>query len=344
MACSLGGSESAPSPTPRPPVIFTPTPLVSVTPLGTPFVIATATLPPTGAAVPNPGGGQVVATRVNCLPQTGWPVYTVVAGDTLGFIAQRTGSTVAQLAQANCLANTELIYIGQRLYVPALPAVATPIPSPNPNLPVFGQSLTVDPFWLDAFNRPTTYSDVVRINAGDVLNASRVVFYVNDPAGGPAIQVGSDEDPWDGAFVDYAFPTQGSYTFQALALNEANQASSTAFTIIYDPGFSPPGGQRNLLSITPYLAYDGGWYTLQPGITVAIAWPDAPVGATRVDFTLAPTGTGTTPQTIGTDLNPADGSLITWNVTSGITAHLQGVATMPDGSTVTSELVNVVSG
>lgn len=345
LACNLGGgSDATPVPTPLPtstPPALTSSPQVTDTPQ---FVIVTATPTPTGAAVTN--RTLAAPTLVNCTPQTTWPVYTVVAGDTLSRIAERVGSTVAQLASANCLSNTGLIFVGQRLYVPALPATQTPIATQDPNQPTFRADLTVQPFWLDSASRAVTYSDTARVNAGEVLNADRVDFYVNDPAGGPAIFIGQDVDPWDGAFVDYSFPAPGVYIFQAIARNDRAQRASATFSIRYDPAFVPPGGQRNQLTIAPALGLDGSFYRLAPGSTVTITWPDAPVGALRVDFTLAPTGTGTgqQAQTIGSDLNPADGSAISWGVSISGTGHIQGVAQMPDGSTQTSELLGIVVG
>lgn len=345
IACNLsGGSDATPVPTTFPtstPPALTPSPQGTAT---TQFVIVTATPTPTGAAVIN--RTLAAPTLTNCTPQTSWPLYTVVAGDTLSGIAERVGSTVAQLASANCLSNTGLIFVGQRLYVPAPPATQTPAATQDPNQPSFTDYLTVQPFWLDAIGVAVTYSDGVRINAGEVYNADTVDFYVNDPAGGPAIFIGQDADPWDGAFVDYSFPAAGNYTFQAIARNDVAQRASTVFSIRYDPNFVPPGGQRNRLTISPVLGQDSGFTRLAPGSTVTIAWPDTPAGALRVDFTLAPTGTGTgfQAQTIGSDLNPADGAAITWGVITGGSGHIQGVAEMPDGSTQTSELLGIVVG
>ena len=268
VACNLGsGGDQNTQPTPTLFPSLTP----SLAAAGTPTPTLAPSQTPTGAALPN--SGQVPPTQTNCSPQTGWPVYTVVAGDTLGVIAQRTGSTVAQLVTANCLSNAELIYVGQKLYVPRLPVTLTPvvvntpvtpqtvIPTQNPDAPVITQNLTVQPFWLDTSSRAATYSDTVRISLGEVLNADVVEFYVNDPNGGTPIYIGEDADPWDGAFVDYDFPESGSYTFSAVAANDQIHANSSSFTIRYDPNFSPPGGQRNLLTITPYTQFEGGCRT-----------------------------------------------------------------------------------
>lgn len=43
--------------------------------------------------------------------------YTVVSGDNLTSIANRYGTTVAQLVEWNNIANANLIYVGQRLLV-----------------------------------------------------------------------------------------------------------------------------------------------------------------------------------------------------------------------------------
>jgi LysM repeat protein len=44
--------------------------------------------------------------------------YTVKSGDTLAAIARRLGSTVQAIAQANGIANVNLIYVGQTLTIP----------------------------------------------------------------------------------------------------------------------------------------------------------------------------------------------------------------------------------
>ncbi len=332
LACNLGSDEPRQATVP---VIPTALPTAF-------FTIPTATLMPTAFITATPA-----PTQINCTPYTAWPTYTVVAGDTLGQIAQRAGTTTEQLVAANCLVNAELIYVGQRLYVPRVPVTVTPAatitPTYDPNLPLFGQALSADQHWFTSTGQAITYLPTVRVTVGVVQNALLVDFYVNDPSSSAAISIGQDNDPWDGAFVDYDFPAPGVYTFQAAAQNEAKRATSTVFTITYDPNFVPSEGRYNTLTITPYVQASGGWLTLAAGATVTVSWRDAPVGATRIDFTLAPTGTGSVAQVIGSDLSPADGAIITWSVPGGITAHVQANATMPGGTIVSSDILNVVS-
>lgn len=337
LACTLSNVDPPTSTPPLLPTRF----LTTLTPT---FMIQTPTPTPTGIALPNPT--QAPPTVANCFPQTNWPVYVVVPGDTLSRIAERINATTAQLAQANCLSNPGLIYVGQRLYVPALPPAATVAPTANPQLPIFNQALVVEPYWLATGGQPVTYSNSVRAQAGEVANAASVMFYVNSASGGPATMIGTDNDPWDGAFADYTFPAPGVYVFQAAATNEFGSRASGVFTLRYDPNYRPPGGQRNLLTVAPYLRLEGGAYVLQPGATVTVTWPDAPPGALRVVFRLFPTGTnvGSLGQVIGTDPTPADGAAAGWLVPAAILGHLQAAADMPDGSTQLSELQLVYSG
>lgn len=73
-----------------------------------------------------------------CGPPPTWVIYYVQRGDTLYGLSVRYRTTVAALAQANCL-TTYALRVGQRLYVPPVtppppPATATftPLPSETP--------------------------------------------------------------------------------------------------------------------------------------------------------------------------------------------------------------------
>ncbi len=71
----------------------------------------------------------VAATAIPCTPRrpAGWANYTVVRGDTLSALSQRSGASIRQIAGANCL-DSDVIIRGQLLFLPqrAIPATATP--------------------------------------------------------------------------------------------------------------------------------------------------------------------------------------------------------------------------
>ncbi len=57
-------------------------------------------------------------------PPYNWVRYTVQAGDSLSAIAVMRGATIIKLKRVNCL-STDIIYAGQRLWVPYLAATST---------------------------------------------------------------------------------------------------------------------------------------------------------------------------------------------------------------------------
>jgi len=79
-------------------------------------------------ATPAPGAALPKA----CTPRTDWPEYTVQPGETLSSIARRTDSTVEALVTANCLANPDVIQVGQKLRVPKQPVAVTATPTGTP--------------------------------------------------------------------------------------------------------------------------------------------------------------------------------------------------------------------
>jgi LysM repeat protein len=87
---------------------------------------------PISAATPTPTSG-------GCVPRTGWQVYTVQPGDTLFGLSQILGISVADIREANCLESSDIIDVGQTLYLPGLPALpparATHTPEPATSLP-----------------------------------------------------------------------------------------------------------------------------------------------------------------------------------------------------------------
>lgn len=96
--------------------------------------LTTATLPGTievaNSQADNTNSNSPASTNtpIDCNVQDDWDVYTVQRGDNLANIANRTGSTIEELTQANCLENPNRIRVGLELYVPNA-IDATDIPS-----------------------------------------------------------------------------------------------------------------------------------------------------------------------------------------------------------------------
>lgn len=116
----------------------------------------TPTLPPEAYATPTQFVITVLPPSPTPLLCAGsvpwdWRLYTVQWGDTLFSLARRHGTTVNRVIYINCLESTRL-WVGQRLYLPALPtprppvtATFTPVPSPSPTLPSLTPSLPPSP-------------------------------------------------------------------------------------------------------------------------------------------------------------------------------------------------------
>lgn len=101
------------------------------------------TVTPTPAT---PTGTPPTVTPTPTTPPGGGTVYIVRFGDTLFSIARRFNTTVSAIAQANNLANVNLIYVGQRLVIPG-PGGGTPPPTsppPEPDFALGGQSLNLN--------------------------------------------------------------------------------------------------------------------------------------------------------------------------------------------------------
>jgi hypothetical protein len=92
----------------------------------------TPTLPPVTIPLPP------TAIPTACVPRSDWAfTYTVEAGDTLFGIAQRFGLSLAELQSGNCIADANIINVGQTLRVPAPlepTATATTTTTPQPTI------------------------------------------------------------------------------------------------------------------------------------------------------------------------------------------------------------------
>lgn len=201
MACSLAGraQESEPlAPVASPsaavsaqPTAQDPGPEPTLTPVPSPTVrVASENVAAAGdSGILNTGNsaGEAIAVEQinalqdvavqfyipNCTPILNWPLYTVVGGDTLHKIATRHGTTWQTLAQANCLANPNLIYVGQALHVPAKPAP----PPDDGNLPVIANPALPSPPGCNVF--VSDMSQLVPVYAGPGTVFGKVAYLYN---------------------------------------------------------------------------------------------------------------------------------------------------------------------
>lgn len=110
----------------------------------------TPSLTPTATAT-------VTATPCQPLSVTGWVPYIVRSGENLSTIAQRTGTTVDKLQEANCIPDVNTIRAGERLFAPMQQNIATPTQQTPLAITLTAISPTVSPsVAITATVAPTT--------------------------------------------------------------------------------------------------------------------------------------------------------------------------------------------
>lgn len=180
-----------------------PTPIV-VTVLVTPLV---ATPTPT----PFPPPPTVTPLPAACNTPAGWFNYVVQPGDTLARIAARANTSAAALAQANCLANMNLITTGQVLKVPVLmppttpPTVTVTAVTRNPYLE---QGVTSPDSWInaDAGNYRLRAGTTVNLTWYDAPGGLASVTFFTTSMRGTRQDIGVDLNPSDGVTVSWTVP------------------------------------------------------------------------------------------------------------------------------------------
>lgn len=191
-ACSLFDETLRPEPVPM--VTAEPSATWTASPTWTPSPTATHT-PPVNA----------------CNPRTVWQVYRVIAGDTLARIASRTGSTVAELAQANCLIDANRIEVGQQLYVPQIPAPPAPSQPQQPPtqdmILTYQGSINISSYiQADAGNYQLRIGETITLLwVGAPEPVGNAVFYIVDAAG-IRTEIGRDINRHDGWSVQWTVP------------------------------------------------------------------------------------------------------------------------------------------
>lgn len=229
-----------------------------------------------------------IPTSSTCVPPQGWFQYVVVAGDTLGTIADAVNSTVAVLQNANCLVSTEIIYIGQILYVPRLPSGVIQAATPTPTIEA-STTCAVPTGW-----QPYT------VLPGDTLGiiAQRFVTTIQ------ALQQGNCISDPNTIFIGqrlYVPPTSGVIL-----------PSATATSSVVQSGGSPPVIAQALVIRPTLPRSDGALVTLQETITLDVG---AVADANRVMYMARLTPTDANPVMVGIDNDPYDGTRIEYTFT-----------------------------
>jgi len=245
LACNLSSSGD------RPPARPSPT-------IGPGGIALQPTIQTTGQPV-----GGTTGTG-GCTPRADWPTITIGDGDTLSGIAARVGSTVDDLATANCLSNPGAIMSGQTIHVPSVPEGSTqPTLAPGsentgpaaPLAPSGGEASNCSNQWFFAFDFSASDAScpgpVITSQAvGQNFQGGRVLWYEAAPGSGeqrPTIYVIYNDRTWQ------SFPD----TWQ-----EGQPAN--------DPSIAPPANWYQ-----PERAIGKLWRE-QPGAHEKLGWAYAP--------------------------------------------------------------------
>lgn len=294
VAC--GGSDEDPTPQGRVFASVTPVPSVApgsfnaTTPTATTqFFVATAT---TSGGVVGP-----VLPPSNCAIPAGWQPYTVRAGDTLAIVAASIGSTADQLQTANCLTNPELIYVGQTLYLPNLPAIV-----PTSVSTVAGT--TSCPI-------PSGWQPYV-VQAGDTL--SLIAFSINSSV--LSLQNANCLSNPDAIFVGQtiylpSLPASAGTVVFNTAVSTSVVATAVRFPTATTAPNSPPVFTE-LLHISPTeIQSDGTAVTTQRTVSLNVGVMPT---ATTVRYFAGTSATDQNPVLVGIDNDPFNGTQINYTL------------------------------
>lgn len=238
LACTLSNkNESANTvliPT-NTPFIVTSTPQAGVTPTAT---IRPTNTPVTGGSSGNSGNGSPP-----CVIQSSWPIYIVQSGDTLGQIAQRTGSTINALVSANCLANANVLSVGQSLRVPRQPTLPTATATQNSTVPQVGFVNVSHYLGGDGGSLILDPGRIVTLSWSEAPRNAAAVYFILIPSGVPSDggDVGADTNLADGAAISWQVSPHLAHSLMARAIRaDGTTMQVTYITGIYSGNALPP--------------------------------------------------------------------------------------------------------
>lgn len=253
-----------------------------------------------GSGNGNSGNGGTVV----CTTRTDWPLYTVVAGDTTSRIAQRSGTTTAVLADANCLSDAGVISVGQQLRVPRIPdpdVITRGFISLSGYIALDGDTYTVT----------ANSNQTIRWNNAP-SDLSRVDFLLYPPDGLSYTTIGTDINPGNGVSVNWSVAQSTNGFIIARGQNSSGRevAITPQLKIRAQSGTIVDGD----IDVSDYVGVDGNTWLVEAGDTVTLRWDEAAnySGISRVEFTFYPqTGAAFS---LGTDTDPSNGAAVTWQV------------------------------
>ncbi|GAB4520693.1 MAG: hypothetical protein OHK0046_31260 [Anaerolineae bacterium] len=279
----------------------TATPTATSTPTSTPTATSTVVI-----SVPT----ATPTATTSCVIRTDWVAYTVVAGDTLSRLAQRTGSTTGTLVQGNCLANANVISAGQVLRLPRLPDVtavptSTFTPTPTPT----------------ATATATEAEAAIFFSAGNPAPGQCVVMRTRGIP--PLFGAATETQPLNAGLGNWGTLIETVNGFHHISIVPESPAVIVSAWVraseVTVEGCEPTYTYVGSVLVSPFLTFINGVYELTPGQTVILQWVDAPAWVLSARFyTVSERGTSID---IGTDTTPGDGFTMSWVVPADLDGH-----------------------
>lgn len=181
---------------------------------------ASTPAPPTAPSTPTKPGASKPTTPAKPNPGTSG-VYTVVAGDTMGAIAQRHGIRLSVLLAANPTVNASRIHIGQRIVVPggSKPTAPKPGTTPTPGTPGYTYPDATKATVAQSRARLAAMSVPSRTETAALIRATALRHGVDPKL---ALAIGWQESGWNQRAVSYVnalgvmqvMPTSGIWASQ----------------------------------------------------------------------------------------------------------------------------------
>jgi hypothetical protein len=106
---------------------------------------------------------------------------------------------------------------------------------------------------------------------------------------------------------------------------------------------TPPAVTEPSSLVFPHLSGDAGNFALLAGETITFTWENAPTGADKYEFTLAPLNKEPS-FVLGIDSDDSDGVAVSWIIPEHLAAELRATAYFPDGRKIETHAPTIYSG